>query len=129
MRLLIVAGMLVLAVSASLTPANAGRGYYLFLPMARNEAECETVAHGLRVTGYQCHCSFECYRQYSYSARLPCSPGAPGWHEGLCEQRVVPVEAGHACMARCVAARVLKSLPVSDPRWQQWEERYRHAGR
>jgi hypothetical protein len=50
MRLLIVAGMLVLAISASVTPANA-RG----LPVARNEGGCDAWGHGLRLYAAICH--------------------------------------------------------------------------
>jgi hypothetical protein len=87
----------------TLTPA-VSFGPWRFL-MARNEGACDSTARGLRLWANRCHCSFECYRQYSYAVRSPCSPGAPGWHEGLCEQRVVPVEAAHACLATCVKAK------------------------
>jgi hypothetical protein len=63
--------MLALAVSASLTPANA-RGS--FIP--RNEGECDTRGAG-PVSVIACHCGFECRRKYSYIVRSPCLAGVP----------------------------------------------------
>jgi hypothetical protein len=104
MRLLIVAGMLTLTVSASVTPANAKGGGPAF---PRHEEACDQWGPGWRYT-ILCHCSFECGRQYSYTVRLPCSPGMPGYvsgMKGLCDRRVYPVETTAACMRTCVKAK------------------------
>jgi hypothetical protein len=92
--------VLALAVSASLTPANA-RG----LPFARNEGGCDAWGHGLRLYAVICHCGFQCKRQHQYTERLPCNPGQPGWPGGSCNIVVHPVEAVAACVRNCVAAQ------------------------
>jgi hypothetical protein len=37
-----------------------------------NEGRCDSLAHGLRRWAIACHCTFECYRQHSYTVRQPC---------------------------------------------------------
>ena|SRR5258708_28210726 len=87
--------MLALAVSASLTPANA-RGEF----RPRNEGQCDTW--GARsVWAIACHCGFECHRKYSYTVRLPCL----GQDAALCERTIVPVETFAACRRTCVNAK------------------------
>jgi hypothetical protein len=84
----------------TLTPAvSAG------VSMTLNEEACDGWAHGLRVWAIRCHCNLECRRQYSYTVTLPCSPVERGWHEGLCDRRVIPVEAAAACYRTCVKAK------------------------
>jgi hypothetical protein len=80
MRLLIVGGMLALAFSASLAPANAGGG---IMPTVHEE-ECDGWARGLRGWAIRCHCSFECNRKYEYTVRIPC------WPEGPRNDRMLP---------------------------------------
>jgi hypothetical protein len=58
--------MLALAVSASLTPANAASA----LGWPSNEERCDTYTWGAR-WAIGCHCWFECRRKYSYVVRLP----------------------------------------------------------
>jgi hypothetical protein len=117
MRLVIVGGMLALAVSASLTPANVGGG---FIPT--NEGQCDYW--GAR-WGIGCHCRFECRRKYSYVVKMPCLGNpASGWVETsdgfryryrsthltaqdatLCERTIIPVETVAGCRRTCVKAK------------------------
>jgi hypothetical protein len=95
MRLLIVGGMLTLAVSASVTPANAT---LLDIPYP---------GKGMTWAGYG-KCSSECRRQLQYTVSLPCSPGMPGYvsgRKGLCDRLVVPVETALACVKTCLKAK------------------------
>jgi hypothetical protein len=84
MRPVIVGGMLTLAVSASLTPANTATPYSMDGCYGRN-----------------CHCSYQCYGKPGtlYSAILRgCKPGA------FCDRNVIPPDI-HACLATCRAAQ------------------------
>ncbi len=93
MRRVIVGGILALAVSASLTPANA-RGWLL----PSNEGRCDTWGARWAIG---CHCWFECRRKYSYVVRLPCLNRTPPF----CDITVVPVETFAACRRTCVNAK------------------------
>jgi hypothetical protein len=105
MRPVIVAGMLVLAVSASLTSANAA-GPPRWMP--RYEIDCDSSARGLPGYAGLCHCRFECRRQIgSYTVRLPCLNKTPPF----CEQHVVPLDAFNACWHQCVKAKDPSKLP------------------
>jgi hypothetical protein len=84
MRLLIVAGTLVLAVSASLTPANAATPYSMDGCYGRN-----------------CRCSYQRYgkpRTLCFAILRRCKPGA------FCDRNVIPPDI-HACLATCMAAQ------------------------
>jgi hypothetical protein len=113
--LLIVAGMLVLAVSASLTPANAA-GPPRWMP--RYEVDCDSAARGLPGYAIRCHCTFECRRKIgSYTETVRCWPWeARYWqqrdrHEGLCDVPRVNREARGACWKTCVEAKDPSILP------------------
>jgi hypothetical protein len=94
MRPMIVAGMLVPALSASLTPANAGP----FTPY------CGARING--AAGYQMcgHCIQQCYGGQSPLAAIylenlrRCKPGA------ACDLLVIPTDIS-VCMATCVNAK------------------------
>jgi hypothetical protein len=124
--------MLALAVSASLTPANARGG---FIPT--NEEQCDYW--GAR-WGIGCHCRFECRRKYSYVVKMPCRFLASGWVETsdgfryryrsthltaqdatLCESTIVPVETVAACHRTCVKAKRAKGVSpgaAPAPNWR-----------
>jgi hypothetical protein len=76
--------------------------------MPRHEIDCDSSAKGLPGYAIRCHCTFECIRQYSYTVRMPCSPGFPGYvsgMKGLCDVRVVWSETTAACYRTCVKAK------------------------
>jgi hypothetical protein len=88
---------LVIALSITmLTPAvSAG------MPLLHEE-ECDSWAHGLRRSAIQCHCSFECRRQYpGYTVTVPCLHRTPPF----CDLTAWPLDAIHACAAKCVKTK------------------------
>jgi hypothetical protein len=109
---------LAIALITMLAPAvsNAAGGFQ----QARDEGECDGLMRrpdwpdGGRTGAIRCHCMFECRRQYN-TVRLPCSSyDVAVWrstlalqrqHEGLCDVRMVPLEAFRACWKTCVKAK------------------------
>jgi hypothetical protein len=77
----------------------------------KNEGQCDTVRPDWpkeAIYAIRCHCEFECRRQYSYTVRMPCSPGMPGYvsgMKGLCDRRVDPLDTVRACEKTCVKAK------------------------
>jgi hypothetical protein len=111
MRKYAAATALVIALNITmLTPAVLA-GDWRFL-MAQNEGGCDSTARGLREWANRCHCSFECYRKHSYTIRMSCNPGQPGWPGGLCNFHTLAIETAHACLNTCLKA---KGAPLPRP--------------
>jgi hypothetical protein len=117
--------MLALAVSASLTPANA-RGEFGEIDaktgLPTNEGQCDYW--GAR-WGIGCHCRFECYRKYSYVVRVPCPSAfgprrlaALGQDATLCKRTIAPVETIAACHRTCVKAKRVSPGAAPAPNWR-----------
>jgi hypothetical protein len=98
-----------------LTPAVSQTRANKALIERYNEGQCDSLAHGLRRWAIGCHCTFECYRQHSYTVRQPCETRW-SWRErkpigeGLCEWRMAPVEAFRACTTTCAKAKGVAQL-------------------
>jgi hypothetical protein len=84
------------------------------LSQNRESRVCDNWGPDWRVFAIRCHCGFECRRQYQYTERVHCTPGRLGCDEGVCDLRVVALEATRACWHQCVKAKD-PSIPFPRP--------------